>query len=106
MYELTTGRCHHRCRLVRCQRMSLTSSGIGLETALQFASEGAHIVLADINEPAAIKAAEYLNSQYPESKSVAIKCDVSIEQEVEATIAKAVSTYGRLDVLVGGASTR
>lgn len=76
------------------------SSGIGLETALQFAAEGARVVLADINEPAVVKAAEAVRGAFPSSEAVGVKCDVSKESEVKAVVDKAVEAFGRLDVLV------
>lgn len=78
-------------------------SGIGLETSLQFASEGALLYISDINEPAAKKAAEYIASQYPTSECQAIKCDVSSEADVKALIEAAVAKWGRLDVMFNNA---
>lgn len=75
-------------------------SGIGLETSLQFAAEGAILVMGDINEPAVRKAAESVSAQFPPSQAVGVKCDVSKEAEVEALVAKAVENFGRLDVMV------
>ena len=76
------------------------TSGIGLETSLQFAAEGAHVLLADINEAAAHRAAEYVNAQFPNCEAEAIKCDVSLESDVRGMVERAVERWGRLDVLV------
>lgn len=76
------------------------SSGIGLETSFQFASEGAHVLLADINRPSALKVAEYINSQFPNCGAEAVKCDVSVEGDVKGMVEKAVGKWGRLDVMV------
>ncbi|WVQ78231.1 hypothetical protein IAT38_000314 [Cryptococcus sp. DSM 104549] len=78
-------------------------SGIGLETALQFAAEGALLVIADINLPNVEAAATLINTHFPESKTVAVKCDVSKELEVKAMVEKAVEVFGRLDVLFNNA---
>lgn len=78
-------------------------SGIGLETSLQFASEGAHVLLADINEPAVTKAVTYINSHYPNCGAEGVKCDVSKEEDVQAMVEKAVWTWGRLDVMFNNA---
>ena len=85
----------------RSFHIHLQSSGIGLETSLQFASEGAHVLLADINEPAVTKAVTYINSHYPNCGAEGVKCDVSKEEDVQAMVEKAVWTWGRLDVMVG-----
>jgi NAD(P)-dependent dehydrogenase (short-subunit alcohol dehydrogenase family) len=85
---------------LRSRQANPPISGIGLETSLQFASEGAHVVLTDINEPAAHKAAEYVNSQYPDCDAISMKCDVSREKDIEVVVGRAVEKFGRLDVMV------
>lgn len=75
-------------------------SGIGFETACLFASEGCSSILADINLEAAQKAQKRVQAKYPESKSIAIKCDVSKESEVEACVQLALKEFGRLDIMV------
>jgi NAD(P)-dependent dehydrogenase (short-subunit alcohol dehydrogenase family) len=81
-------------------RSILINSGIGLETALQFASEGALLYISDINEPAAQKAAEYITKEYPSSECQSIKCDVSSEADIKTLVESAVAKWGRLDVMV------
>lgn len=76
------------------------NSGIGLETSLQFASEGAHVLLADINDSAATKGAELVNGQFPGCDAFAVKCDVSKEEDVKRVVERAVERCGRLDVMV------
>ncbi|GFZ46446.1 hypothetical protein JCM24511_04693 [Saitozyma sp. JCM 24511] len=78
-------------------------SGIGLETSLQFASEGGLILLTDINETAVSHAAELVNKQFPSADAEGIKCDVSKEADVKAAIDRAVEKWGRLDVLFNNA---
>ncbi|AFR93036.1 short-chain dehydrogenase [Cryptococcus neoformans] len=78
-------------------------SGIGLETALQFAAEGARLVISDINLPNVEAAAQLINAHFPECDAVAIKCDVGKEEEVKAMVDKAVEVFGRLDVLFNNA---
>lgn len=72
-------------------------SGIGLETALVFAKEGASIVCADINEEAAQHAVELVKKRGGEA--IAVKADVGKEQDIKAAVDKAVEAYGRLDVM-------
>ncbi|GAA6046411.1 hypothetical protein JCM3770_004905 [Rhodotorula araucariae] len=80
------------------------ASGLGLESALVFASEGAHVVIADINEQAAHRAAELIKSKYPDAPSaLPVKCDVSKEADVKALVAKAVQEFGRIDVMFNNA---
>ncbi|GAA5994320.1 uncharacterized protein JCM10292_001994 [Rhodotorula paludigena] len=79
-------------------------NGIGLETSLVFASEGAHVVAADINEDAAKRAVELIQQQFPDApKAIAVKCDVSKEADIKQMVATAVETFGRLDVMFNNA---
>ena len=66
--------------------------GIGAATAERFASEGAHVVVADFDERAAKKTAERIGGR-------AIRCDVTSRVDVEAAVAAAAES-GRLDFLV------
>ncbi|BGO98643.1 Short-chain dehydrogenase [Rhodotorula toruloides ATCC 204091] len=79
-------------------------AGIGLETALVFAQEGAHVVAADINEQAAQRTVETIQKQVNgAAKAIAVKCDVSKEAEIKAMVAKAVEEFGKLDVIFNNA---
>ena len=84
-------------------KIPLTISGIGLESSLLFASEGANVILVDINITAAEKVASIIEKEYGGQlgvEAIAIKADVSNEKEVKATVDLAVEKYGRLDVIV------
>lgn len=85
--------------------MLWAASGIGRECAILFASEGANLVLADINLEACQKTADIVNERFSNAelpvKAIAVKCDVSKEDEVEAIVKRAVDEFGRLDVMVG-----
>ncbi|HEX9958460.1 MAG TPA: SDR family NAD(P)-dependent oxidoreductase, partial [Fibrella sp.] len=78
------------------------ASGIGLAVAKRFASEGARLVLADMNQ-------ENLDKAVPEVKAAgapeawASVCNVAIEAQVEATVTGALERFGRLDVIVNNA---
>ncbi|WP_370589227.1 3-hydroxybutyrate dehydrogenase [Thermoactinomyces sp. CICC 10521] len=76
-------------------------SGIGWAIARKFAGAGAKVVIADINEKAAEKAADNLAAQG--FTAVAVPCDVTDESQVETMISRAVSRFGRLDILVNNA---
>jgi NAD(P)-dependent dehydrogenase (short-subunit alcohol dehydrogenase family) len=53
------------------------------------------VVLADWNEKDAHSAAQELANKG--HKTLAVRCDVSKEAQVEAMVKKTVSTFGRLD---------
>ena len=70
-------------------------SGIGAATAQLFASEGAQIVILDID---AARAAETLDSLNGKHSSMIV--DVSDAQQVESVISDIRFTFGRIDALV------
>lgn len=75
-------------------------SGIGLESSILFAQEGAHVLLADVNEEAAKKGAALITDRYPNVKATAVKVDVSKESDIKAVVDTAVKEFGRLDIMV------
>ena len=80
------------------------ASGLGLATARAFAESGASVVLADWNEEAAQSAAKELaNKGY---KTLAIRCDVSDDAQVEAMVKQTVTTFGRLDAAYNNAGVQ
>jgi NAD(P)-dependent dehydrogenase (short-subunit alcohol dehydrogenase family) len=71
------------------------SSGIGRATALAFAREGAKVVVADVTVEGGEETVALVKKAGGEA--IFVKTDVSKAVEVEALVAKAVATYGRLD---------
>ncbi|MFF4281876.1 3-oxoacyl-ACP reductase [Streptomyces kronopolitis] len=71
-------------------------SGIGLATARRLASEGAHIVCADIDEVAGKAAAE-------EVGGIFVQVDVTESDQVEALYKTAFDTYGSVDIAFNNA---
>jgi NAD(P)-dependent dehydrogenase (short-subunit alcohol dehydrogenase family) len=76
-------------------------SGIGRESALLFAAEGAAVVAVDVNLPAAEETAATI--QRSGGKAVAVKADVSKAADCEAMVAAAESEFGKLTVLFNNA---
>jgi len=74
------------------------SSGIGLASALLFASRGARLVLA----ARSIDKLDELASRLP-SETLCVKTDVSQEADCRALVEKAVERFGRIDILVNNA---
>ncbi|RZK36202.1 MAG: SDR family oxidoreductase [Hymenobacter sp.] len=74
------------------------ANGIGLAIAKRLASEGARLVLADINQ-AALDAAV---PQVQQAGSPGV-CNVADETRVVATVQGALAQFGRLDVIVNNA---
>ena len=71
------------------------ASGIGRATSMIFAREGAKLVLADVQEVGGNETLKMVKEAG--GSAIFIKVDVSKWADVEAMVAKAVATYGRLD---------
>ncbi len=80
------------------------ASGLGLATSKAFAESGASVVLADWNEEAAQSAAKELAAQG--HKTLAIRCDVSDDAQVEAMVKQTVATFGKLDAAYNNAGVQ
>jgi NAD(P)-dependent dehydrogenase (short-subunit alcohol dehydrogenase family) len=83
------------------------SSGIGRATAMIFAREGARLMLADVAEADGQETLRMVKDAGADA--IFLRTDVSKSQDVEAAVAKAVETFGRLDCAfnnagIGGAS--
>src|SRR3954454_15304426 len=71
------------------------ASGIGRATAVAYAGEGARVVVMDRDKATLQETAEHVKAAGAEV--LAITCDVSKPEEVEAAVAQAVKTFGRID---------
>jgi NAD(P)-dependent dehydrogenase (short-subunit alcohol dehydrogenase family) len=76
-------------------------SGIGRESALLFAREGARIVVADVNDQAGQAVVEELKAAGGEA--VYVHSDVSKAADAEGMIRTAEESFGRLDVVFNNA---
>ncbi len=82
--------------------ISGTSGGIGAATARRLASEGAKVVLADINLEGAEQTAQTVRDAGGEA--MAHFLDLADEASITALIADAAGQYGRIDVLFNNAA--
>jgi NAD(P)-dependent dehydrogenase (short-subunit alcohol dehydrogenase family) len=76
-------------------------SGIGRESALLFAREGARVVVADVNDDAGQAVVEELRAAGGEA--VYVRADVSKGADAEGMVRAAEESFGRLDVLFNNA---
>jgi 3-hydroxybutyrate dehydrogenase len=76
------------------------ASGIGKEIATAFVHNGAKVVIADLNQQGADAVAEELGGA---EHAIGVAMDVTNETQVEAGMGRAVSQFGRIDVLVSNA---
>jgi len=79
------------------------AGGIGSASARRLVSEGAHVVLADLNLEGAQQIAEEINTKYGENRAFAVKMDVTDEEAVQRAYRETSITYGGVDVIVNNA---
>ncbi len=77
------------------------ASGIGRACARRFASEGARVVLGDINLDAAVETAAAIESDG--GTALAVRLDASQPSDNVAMIDAALDKYGRVDAVVAAA---
>jgi NAD(P)-dependent dehydrogenase (short-subunit alcohol dehydrogenase family) len=77
------------------------SSGIGRETALLFAREGACVVVADVDDKGGREIVETIERQ--EGKADYVHADVSQASDCERMVATAERRFGKLNVLFNNA---
>src|SRR5258706_1301971 len=80
------------------------ASGLGFATAKAFAEAGAAVALADWNEKEVQAATEKLASEG--HKTLAIKCDVSDDSQVEKMVKRTIEVLGGLDFAYNNAGVQ
>jgi NAD(P)-dependent dehydrogenase (short-subunit alcohol dehydrogenase family) len=76
-------------------------SGIGRESALRFAAEGAAVVVADVNDEGGNETVELVRKN--DGRAVYVHADVSKAADCELMVAVAEKEFGRLNVLFNNA---
>ncbi|KAL0091296.1 short-chain dehydrogenase [Phycomyces blakesleeanus] len=79
------------------------ASGIGLETSVLFVKEGAKVICADLNEEGAKKTAARIAATYGEGLAIAVKVDVSKEDQIKNVVDLAVEKFGKLSIMFNNA---
>jgi NAD(P)-dependent dehydrogenase (short-subunit alcohol dehydrogenase family) len=77
------------------------SSGMGLTTAQAFAGTGAAVVLADVRED--LLKAEVRKLVTAGHKAIAVRSDVSDDEQVATMVDRTVAEFGRLDAAFNNA---
>lgn len=75
------------------------ASGIGRQVAIDLASEGASVVICDINSLSETK--KLITSTG--GSATAVQCDVSNRRQVDELAAEARAAYGEIDILINNA---
>ena len=74
------------------------ASGIGLQTSIRLAEEGALVMMTDINLEEGLQQAEKLGAN-----ATFLKLDITEEEEWISVLDETVKRFGRLDILVNSA---
>ncbi len=77
------------------------ASGIGRAAALAFARAGAAVVVADVSEEANEETASSVEQSG--GRAVAVRCDVTRSEDVQAALQRAIELFGRLDAAFNNA---
>lgn len=77
------------------------ASGIGRETALAFARQGARVMVADVDEPGSHQTVALITAEGGEAQAIAT--DVSNSSQVKSLVDKTVESWGRLDFMINNA---
>jgi glucose 1-dehydrogenase len=82
----------------------VTGAGIGIGKAVchAFASEGALVMLNDIDEGLAESAAEYINKQIGRTCVFSFPFDAANVPAIQGAVSNIVSRSGHIDVVVAG----
>lgn len=75
---------------------------MGQAISLRLAQEGAHVVVADLNEQTARATAGEIAAT-TDRKSIDLRVDVADEAQVEKMVQRAAQEFGRLDIVVSNA---
>jgi NAD(P)-dependent dehydrogenase (short-subunit alcohol dehydrogenase family) len=85
------GRLDHKVAII-----TGAASGIGRATAVRFAEEGAHVVVADLNEETGVEFAQQIGGTF-------VQVNVADEDSVNSMYEKVIAVYGGVDILFNNA---
>lgn len=81
----------------------VTGAGVGMgkAIALRYAREGAHVVVAEINETTGAQTAAEVSAH--DRRGLFIKTDMAKLSDINTMVAKTMETFGRIDILMSNA---
>lgn len=79
-----------------------SGQGIGQCMALEYAKEGASVVIAEIDEEAGMETQELIAAH--QGECLFVPTDVTSEESVKAMVDTVVERYGKIDILVNNAA--
>lgn len=79
------------------------AQGFGLEIAHNFASQGGHVALTDVNEAGASKAAQGICDSNGKGRAIGLAINVTNSESIAAALHQVVRKYGGFDALISNA---
>jgi NAD(P)-dependent dehydrogenase (short-subunit alcohol dehydrogenase family) len=79
------------------------AAGIGRETALIFAKEGAKVVVSDMSEAGGAETVSMIEKAFGKGKALFVRTDVSKQKDCENMVVFAEKNFGKLDCLFNNA---
>ncbi|WP_254525732.1 SDR family NAD(P)-dependent oxidoreductase [Natrinema caseinilyticum] len=80
-----------------------SSQGIGRTIARQFAADGANVVVTSRDESKVETIAAEIADETTDGEAIAVECDVTNRDEVDALVEATVEAFGTVDVLINNA---
>ncbi len=80
--------------------------GIGSATAALFCAEGAKVLLVDNDDGALRAAADRIRGRVDSPACETFTCDIAVPDDAAAAVARALASFGALNVLVNNAAIR
>src|SRR5690625_1213042 len=83
--------------------VAAASKGIGKATALQFAKEGAHVIISSRNENTLEEVVEMIKKESGNGNVNYAVCDITKPEDIKQLVDKTVELYGKVDILINNA---
>lgn len=83
--------------------VTASSKGLGKATALEYATEGAHVLISSRNEEELATAVKDIKEKSGNSQVDYVVCDVKKPDDIKNLVSKAVDWNGTVDVLINNA---
>jgi len=77
-------------------------SGIGRASALEFAKEGARVVVADFNLAGALETVKHIKAD--DGQAIAVETDVALPESVQKLVAQTLAAFSQVHVLLNNAA--
>lgn len=81
-----------------------SGQGIGQCMALEYAKEGASVIIAEIDEEAGLETKEMI--EVDQGECLFIQTDVGDESSVQKMVTQTVERYGKIDILINNAAVQ